>query len=66
MEFVRTGVLALAGSAFIEVVEACAETGADPVCVCVEGFWRYGMKDSTLCSATAGDTLAHHCDNPAL
>lgn len=66
MEFVLTGVVALAGSAFMEDVDAWAETGAEPVCVCVGGFWRYGMKERTLCSATAGEMLDHHCANPAL
>ncbi len=30
-----------------------------PVCVCVGGFCRYGIKESTLCSAAAGDMLCH-------
>jgi hypothetical protein len=60
MELVRTGVDNAVGSLFTDRVDVPAETGADPVCVCVGGFCRYGMKDITLCSATAGEMLAHH------
>ena len=35
-------------------------------CVCVGGWRRCGMKDSTRCSVTAGARLAHHCEKPSL
>lgn len=60
MEFVLTGADSLAGSMSIEEEECLADTGAEPVWVCVGGFWRCGMNASTLCSAIAGDMLAHH------
>lgn len=60
MELVRTGIDKALGSSFTERVDVPAETGAEPVCVCVGGRCRYGTKDITVCSATAGETLAHH------
>jgi hypothetical protein len=36
------------------------DVGAEPVCMCVSGFWRYGMKERTLCSASAGVMFAHY------
>lgn len=37
-----------------------AEEDVRPVASCVGGDWRYGMKERTRCSATAGVRLAHH------
>ena len=42
-----------------ELIEPSCELGSLPVCVCVGGCCRYGMNESTACSAAAGDTLAH-------
>ena len=66
MEVVWTGVDSPAGSVSSAIVDWRADAGADPVCVCVGGFWRYGTKARTLCSATAGDMLAHHWLNAGL
>lgn len=60
MEVVWTAGASMAESVSTAIVDWRAEAGADPVCVCVGGFWRYGTKERTLCSAVAGDMLAHH------
>lgn len=60
MEVVCTGADMLAESVSTSIVDWRADAGADPVCVWVGGFWRYGTKARTLCSAVAGGTLAHH------
>lgn len=60
MELVRAGAESLDGSVFTDMEEPTVEVGAEPVCMCVGGFWRYGMKERTLCSASAGEMLAHY------
>lgn len=42
------------------------EAGVMPVSVWVGGFCRYGMKERTRCSVTAGERSAHHWLKPSL
>ena len=44
----------------VELEEEGGGTGVVPVTVWVGGCCRYGTKESTRCSVTAGVRLAHH------
>jgi len=50
----------------LELEEGGRGTGAVPVAVWVGGCRRYGMKESTRCSVTAGVRPAHHWLKPSL